>query len=592
MTERRIADFPDETRCSSLAGRREIAVYRIAELECTIGELRWMSDHELSVTLGLLPKGVAKVRGLIGPPTSGAPPVRDPRAAPISTPIERDTRKFLDRVYGQWRRGVRVDVEHCKLAAEITAHNLIRMPGFHWPSYRPHPPTDPAPWFTADTREEQALFPALTLALVCFDRRREPHDGGRAGVTAALRIILNLLDRLLPVASRVLLQPLHYDLESLIALDLGITRQIHERRGRQLAPEPRQPTTMRFDPPSKATAWFTVGTPEHHALSQQLDTAFKRFQHGGALGDGGRGGVIAALETIVALFTQLLPPESCDLLRPLRYEIDSLAEIDRSIVRPIHKPRDDRVTRGPRSRERSEFETACVLLADCLYATGFGSADGKRNRPAADAETARIALPSAKRVGINLNEETIKYWRKKMPREQWLGPNRLGELVRQRIRLVMVRRAIQRGRAAEYAAVLRDYLNEANFLHLTPVNQDVDRNRRKNRSDKERQRQRERGRDRRPKRWRKIHRRETNWRHRVTSHACGCRAWPRPSSNSQKRIATKTRGQRRARSRRGLRGPGSGMPGFATSKRLKNGAPALSPQKMNSTGDDGSSILG
>jgi hypothetical protein len=88
-----------------------------------------------------------------------------------------------------------------------------------------------------------------------------------------------------------------------------------------------------------------MGTPEH----QQLDTAFKRIHCGSEFGDGGRDGVIAALETIVALFTQLLPPKSCDLLRPFRYEIDSLAEIDGGIVRPIHKPRDDRVRPAPKA---------------------------------------------------------------------------------------------------------------------------------------------------------------------------------------------------------------------------------------------------
>jgi hypothetical protein len=100
-----------------------------------------MSDHELAMTLGVLPKGVASVRELIGVPTGGSPPVRDPRARRISTPIERDTRKFLDRVYGRWRRGVSVDIEHCKLAAHLAADNLIRIAGFHWLTYPPHPPT-------------------------------------------------------------------------------------------------------------------------------------------------------------------------------------------------------------------------------------------------------------------------------------------------------------------------------------------------------------------------------------------------------------------------------------------------------------------
>jgi hypothetical protein len=158
-----------------------------------------MSDHELAMTLGLLPKGVPILRALIGSPTGGAPPVRDPRAARISTPIERDTRKFLDRVYGRWAGGLRVDTEDCKLAAEITAynlicitaeitaHHLIRMPGFRSLSVPPHPPTDPAPWFTPETPEHLTLIRALRLALVCFDRSRELRDGGRGGVAAALR---------------------------------------------------------------------------------------------------------------------------------------------------------------------------------------------------------------------------------------------------------------------------------------------------------------------------------------------------------------------------------------------------------------------
>jgi hypothetical protein len=492
MTEQRIAELLDETRCGSLAGRQEIEAYRIAELECTLGELRWMTDHELAMTLNLLPKGVANVRALIGPPTERSAPVRDPRAPRISTPIERNTRKFLDRVYAQWRRGSRVDVEDCKLAAEITAHNLIRIPGFRWLGHPPHPPAEPAPWFTEAAPEHQALIRALTLGIVYFDRRRELSDGGRGGVTAALRIFLNLLDRLLPVATRVLLQPLHYELESLIALDLGITRRIHERPSKQLELERNKPPKIPFNPPATATAFFIADAPAHQALHQQLEMALEHFRHGGEFGDGGRRGIIAALKCILWLFERLLAPENCNLLRPLRYEIECLSEIDCGTVRPIHKSRDDRVTRGPKSWERSEFETACVLLADCLHETGFRSAEGKPNRAAGDAEAKRIASPAAPRLGIGVSEGTIKDWRKKMPRERWLGPNRLGELLRQRIRLELVRRAIQQGQAAEYAAALRVYLEESNFLHLMPIKQDACRVRQRNRSNKQRQRRRQR----------------------------------------------------------------------------------------------------
>ena len=167
-------------------------IYRIAELECSLGELRQMDDAKLSKTLGVsqahdvrfgqpLPDGVGKVRAIIGPatrfPDAAAPGVN------VSTPL--NSRRLLDEAFARLQAQKQIAGHACFGAAIVAANSLVRAPGCRWPVFPDTgPPSAPEPSFKPETQHYADLSRALWLARACFLRKDELRDGGRRPAAA------------------------------------------------------------------------------------------------------------------------------------------------------------------------------------------------------------------------------------------------------------------------------------------------------------------------------------------------------------------------------------------------------------------------
>ena len=158
------------------------------------------------------------------------------------------------------------------------------------------------------------------------------------------------------------------------------------------------------------------------------------FELGGEIGDGGRDGVIRALQAVIDLFELLLPEPDRRTLDPLRYELESLADLDHGTEREIHRRASvGRMNRCPDANKSREFKTAVVLCAECLAETA------NPNPEKAYEAIKDKALAAAGYLGISM-PAALKKWRDKMSRKpKWVGPENLGPLLEQRLLLARVR---------------------------------------------------------------------------------------------------------------------------------------------------------
>lgn len=92
------------------------------------------------------------------------------------------------------------------------------------PAALPHRVDDPHSWFTPGAGPYGALRDNLEQAHRRFLEGGELRDGGRSGVIAALAVVIDLFERVLPPADTNLLAPLAHELQALTALQHGRRR--------------------------------------------------------------------------------------------------------------------------------------------------------------------------------------------------------------------------------------------------------------------------------------------------------------------------------------------------------------------------------
>ena len=126
-----ISTLPDETQCDSIEvqavaasqdgmlGERGLRL--LGELDCKLGDLRRMTEAELSYFVGLRAHGVGGFRELIGSPNS-ANYIPCPMGM-ISTPLLRSSRRQLDTLHESVQRGVSV-VECFETVCGVTKRRL------------------------------------------------------------------------------------------------------------------------------------------------------------------------------------------------------------------------------------------------------------------------------------------------------------------------------------------------------------------------------------------------------------------------------------------------------------------------------------
>jgi hypothetical protein len=160
-------------------------------------------------------------------------------------------------------------------------------------------------------------------------------------------------------------------------------------------------------------------------------------------------------------------------------------------VRSIHKVTSAKKRPGPKSRGRSEFETACIAFTDCLYAQR--QRDGHHpTHSEIDAEARVFIAPAAKHLGVLIAESTLAEWRRDTPPREQIGPNRLFEGAAQRDRMTMLTRLREQGSLDLCIDALRAFFSMDNFCHLEPFASTLEERKRKNREYQARYRERQR----------------------------------------------------------------------------------------------------
>ena len=128
------------------------------------------------------------------------------------------------------------------------------------------------------------------------------------------------------------------------------------------------------------------------AILYDLPGALQAFRNGGALGDGGRSGMIRAL----AVATNLLVSRTSDasLTEPLLVLQGALADLEKGALHPALTPQ--RQGRPQARQDVMQFKSACLVASDLLH----HSDRDQWPRELADGEIFRRLTQAAKRLGV------------------------------------------------------------------------------------------------------------------------------------------------------------------------------------------------